>query len=194
MQYYQRGLLQRKARIRPGKVPCTALHAWRQCVYRDISCITQMTPVPFTQFYPKPALCIATVCKISEPYDSCIDTGAHPPFVEVNAIWDTGAMRSTISTQVAQKLGLFPIGQTRVCHADGESICNYYVVNLLLPNGIEVKMLMVNDGRLTDTDMLIGMDIITLCDFAITSSGAETKFSFQVPSCLDIDFEQTGMP
>lgn len=55
-------------------------------------------------------------------------------------------MRSTISTQVANNLNLMPLGQTRVCHADGESICNYYVINLLLPNKIEIKMLMVNDA------------------------------------------------
>ena len=97
-------------------------------------------------------------------------------------------MRSTISTQIAKKLNLSPLGQARVCHADGESFCNYYVVNLLLPNRIEIKMLMVNDGRLTDTDMLIGMDVISLCDFAITNAGTETKFSFQIPSTIDIDF------
>lgn len=148
-----------------------------------------MKSVPYTQTYPKPALCISTVCKISEPYDPALDSEAHPVFHELNAIWDTGAMRSTISTQIAQQLNLMPLGQTRVCHADGESICNYYLVNLLLPNKIEIKMLMVNDGKLTDTDMLIGMDVISMCDFAITDSGAETKFSFQIPSSLDIDFE-----
>ena len=42
---------------------------------------------------------------------------------------------------------------------------------------------------MADADMLIGMDVITLCDFAITNSGAETKFSFQAPSQFDIDFE-----
>jgi predicted aspartyl protease len=149
-----------------------------------------MNPVPYTQTYPKPALCIATTCKISEPYDAAFDTGEHPPYIELSAIWDTGAMRSTISTQIAERLNLIPLGQTRVCHADGESICNYYVVNLLLPNRIEIKMLMVNDGKLTDTDMLIGMDIISLCDLTITSPGPETKFSFQIPSNLDIDFEK----
>ena len=149
-----------------------------------------MKSVPYTQTYSKPALCISTACKISEPYDVSMDPGEHPPYIELNAIWDTGAMRSTISTQIAQELKLIPLGQTRVCHADGESICNYYVVNLLLPNKIEIKMLMVNDGKLTDTDMLIGMDVISLCDFTITNPGTETKFSFQVPSCLDIDFEK----
>ncbi len=38
--------------------------------------------------------------------------------------------------------------------------------------------------------MLIGMDIISLCDFAITNSGKNTKFSFQIPSVFDIDFER----
>ena len=147
-----------------------------------------MKPVPYSKTFPNPTLCISTVCKISEPYDETMDTGEHPPYVELNAIWDTGAMRSTISTQIVRRLNLIPIGQNKVCHADGESICNYYVVNLLLPNKIEIKMLMVNDGKLTDTDMLIGMDVITLCDFAITNLGKETKFSFQVPSALDIDF------
>ena len=104
-----------------------------------------MEAVPYTQVFSKPALCISTTCKISEPFDATFDSGAHPPYRELNAIWDTGAMRSTISTQIANELGLKPLGQTRVCHADGESICNYYVVNLLLPNKIEIKMLMVND-------------------------------------------------
>ena len=148
-----------------------------------------MKAVPYTQTYPKPALCISTRCKISEPYDASLDLGEHPPYLELNAIWDTGAMRSTISTKIAKKLQLVPLGQTRVCHADGESICNYFVVNLLLPNRIEIKMMMVNDGKLTDTDMLIGMDVISLCDFTITNPGPMTKFSFQVPSSLDIDFE-----
>lgn len=149
-----------------------------------------MKSIPFTAAYSKPALSISTVCKISEPYDASFDSGMHPPYHELNAIWDTGAMRSTISTKIAKKLNLIPLGQTRVCHADGESFCNYYVVNLLLPNRMEIKMLMVNDGKLTDTDMLIGMDVISLCDFAITNVGKETKFSFQIPSTVDIDFSK----
>ena len=166
------------------------MHTGRQCIYGYLSYTLPMRSVPYTQTYSKPALCISTVCKVSEPYDPDMDTEGHPAFLELNAIWDTGAMRSTISSQIVDKLKLMPLGQTRVCHADGESVCNYYVVNLLLPNKIEIKMLIVNDGKLTDTDMLIGMDVISLCDFAITDAGVGTKFSFQIPSSLDIDFER----
>lgn len=148
-----------------------------------------MKPIPFTATYNKPVSCISTNCKISVAYDQDLDkTGVHPTFFECEAIWDTGAMRSTISVNLAQKLGLIPLSQTKVFHADGESLCNCYLINLLLPNKIEVKMLMVNDGKMKDTDMLIGMDIISMCDFALTSPSSQTKFSFQVPSVYDIDF------
>lgn len=149
-----------------------------------------MKSVPFTAEFAKPAHCIETKCKLSEAFDAEMDpNGEHPRFMECNAIWDTGAMRTTISCELASRLGLIPLGQTRVLHTDGESICNYYVVNLLLPNKIEVKMLIVNDGKMKDTDMLIGMDIISMCDFAITGASAQKlKFSFQTPGVFDIDF------
>ena len=147
-----------------------------------------MKPVAFTSTYKKPVNSIVTRCKISAPFDQKYDKGEHPPFQECDAIWDTGAMRSTISVELTKRLDLKPFGQTRVFHADGESICNYYLINLLLPNKIEIQMLMVNDGNMKDTDMLIGMDIISMCDFSLTSTNDQTKFSFQIPSSLDIDF------
>lgn len=148
-----------------------------------------MKTIPFTATYNKPVSCISTICKISKAFDQDIDpTGVHPEYFECEAIWDTGAMRSTISLSLAWKIGLIPLGQTKVFHADGESICNYYVINLLLPNKIEVKMLIVNDGKMKDADFLVGMDIISMCDFALTSPSNTTKFSFQTPSVYNIDF------
>ena len=148
-----------------------------------------MKSVPYTITFPKTQGYIGTECKVCEAYDADLEPNVtHPAFVECNAIWDTGAMRSTISVNLAKRLGLVPYKQTKVFHADGVSIRNVYFVNLLLPNKIEVKNLSVPDGNMEDTDVLIGMDIITLCDFAVTSAGVETKFSFQVPSQFDIDF------
>jgi len=147
-----------------------------------------MEPVAFTTTYTKPATCITTTCKVSLPYDQTYDNGEHPEYVECEAIWDTGAMRSTISVALAEQLALSPLGQTVVYHADGESICNYHLINLLLPNKVEIAMLTVNSGQMKDADLLIGMDVITMCDFALTSPKGDTKFSFQIPSREDIDF------
>jgi hypothetical protein len=44
------------------------------------------------------------------------------------------------------------------------------------------------ESELTGMDVLIGMDIISSGDFAVTASQGKTKFSFQYPSTHDIDF------
>ena len=43
---------------------------------------------------------------------------------------------------------------------------------------------------LIDVDVLIGMDIISKGDFSITASQGKTKFSFQIPSTHDIDYDK----
>ena len=39
-------------------------------------------------------------------------------------------------------------------------------------------------------DVVIGMDIITRGDFAVTNLDGKTTFSFRIPSLADIDFVQ----
>jgi hypothetical protein len=43
-------------------------------------------------------------------------------------------------------------------------------------------------GSRFHADILIGMDIITLGDFAVSNFEGVTKFSFRVPSLSHIDF------
>jgi len=76
-----------------------------------------------------------------------------------------------------------------VYHANGSSDVNTYGVNILLPNNIGFHALKVTEGILTGIDVLIGMDIISKGDFAITSFHGNTKFSFNMPSTHDIDFD-----
>ena len=105
-------------------------------------------------------------------------------------IWDTGATGSAITSEVAKKLGLKPITMTDVHTAGGIRACNVYMVDLLLPNDILVSNVQVTEADMTSNDVLIGMDIITLGDFAITNFGGKTRFSFSIPSTRTIDFVQ----
>lgn len=50
-------------------------------------------------------------------------------------------------------------------------------------------MIPVTEGCLNGADMLIGMDIIGLGDFAITHKNMGTVFSFQIPSTHEYDFK-----
>ncbi|MCM1532279.1 MAG: hypothetical protein NC048_08080 [Bacteroides sp.] len=114
--------------------------------------------------------------------------GAREPEVRTTALWDTGATISTISKKIADELNLIPFAKSKMFHAGGEGITNLYKVNMFLPNGVGVRAITVIEGILNGCEVLIGMDIITLGDFAITNKNGKTVFSFQTPSSNEYDF------
>ena len=65
---------------------------------------------------------------------------------------------------------------------------NLYQIDLYLPNEIYLNDLKVTEGELTGCDMLIGMDIITKGDFAISNYNGKTTFTFRTPSLETLDF------
>jgi len=111
-----------------------------------------------------------------------------PPLLEFNALWDTGATASVISQEVATKLELLPEGTAKVYHAQGSKLVSKYFVNLGLPNRVQVVGVEVLEGVLEGCDVLLGMDIINMGDFALTNLEGVTMLSFQMPSVHHIDF------
>ena len=108
--------------------------------------------------------------------------------LEFNALWDTGATNSVITQDVVTKLELLPEGTSKVFHAQGSEDVPNYFVNLGLPNGVAIVGVQVVQGVLEGCDLLIGMDIINLGDFAITNKDGKTVLSFIMPSLNHIDF------
>ena len=106
-----------------------------------------------------------------------------------NAIWDTGAEESVITEKVAQELGLKPVGIVKVHTASGPAMANEYLVNIWLPNNVMVPNLLVIEGKIAGRcEVLIGMDIISKGDFAVTNYNGRTVFTFRLPSVGCIDF------
>ena len=107
----------------------------------------------------------------------------------VRAIWDTGATNSVINQKVVDACGLVATGAAQCQGVHGNSIVDTYFVNIMLPNGIGHAMIRVSKGDLGTADMLIGMDLITLGDFAVTNKDGQTMFSFRYPSQLHTDYK-----
>ena len=106
-----------------------------------------------------------------------------------NAIWDTGATNTVITQKVVSDCGLKPIGMTKVQTAKGESISPVYFASIFLPNKVVIPQLRVTEGIIAgDAEVLIGMDIISHGDFAVTNKDGKTIFSFRLPSIERIDF------
>lgn len=105
------------------------------------------------------------------------------------AIWDTGATSCSITQNVVDACGLVPTGMTVVHGVHGAQTTETFLINLYLPNKVGIIGIRAAKGILGDTaDILIGMDVITMGDFAITNKGGDTVFSFRVPSIARYDF------
>ncbi len=105
------------------------------------------------------------------------------------ALWDTGSTMTVISDDLASKLNLEPVGYMMAETAGGHFKAKKYVISLNLPNRLNIENVMIASGKLgPGIDILIGMDIITLGDFAITNYNNKTVFSYRFPSSEVIDF------
>ena len=103
-------------------------------------------------------------------------------FTRCTAIWDTGATITCITPQIASSLALKPISVTTVRGVnDSELLCPLYVIDLRLPNGLIITTNAV-ETQVAGTDILIGMDVISRGDFALTHNKiGEMIFSFVIP-------------
>lgn len=110
------------------------------------------------------------------------------PF-NTRGIWDTGATGTVITQKVVDALQLQPTGYTTVHTAGGIVDSPTFLVDVVLSSGVRVTELNVTLGNLYDSvDLLIGMDIIQLGDFAVTNFNGNTCMSFRIPSLHQIDY------
>lgn len=126
-------------------------------------------------------------------------TPSHPPtkgFSPFKAIWDTGASGSVITQKVVSAVGLAPTGVTRTRGVHGVNDANVYLVGIHIPTcDVTFHALRVTEGDLgEDAQILIGMDVISMGDFAVTNCEGKTTFSFRLPSMERIDFSTHRAP
>jgi len=152
-------------------------------------------PFPVTAFIsqaPSRARELKNQIYISEAYDpSTGDT--EPKRKEYVCIWDTGATNTVVTKKVVNDLGLIPTGKVKVQSVGQGALVNEfevdtYVVNIFLPNKVGIIGVRVSEGTIGSVDVLIGMDIIAMGDFAITNQEGKTAWTFRMPSMGKIDF------
>ena len=110
--------------------------------------------------------------------------------MKATALWDTGANVCCISKSVAEALEMVSTGRKRIQTPSGTSIYKTYLVDLILPNHVEIKDVEVCESEIGDQGLglLVGMNIITMGDFSVTNHNGKTVFSFRVPSMQRVDY------
>jgi hypothetical protein len=143
----------------------------------------------FTIAYNGRVNVLVTDIKVSLPVLPNINPASLPVYSS-KAIWDTGASGSVITKKATESLKLLPISKMQVHGVNGSTIQNVYLVSITLPNNVTIGLVRVTecDSLNGPFDVLIGMDIIGLGDFAVSNSNNQTVMSFRIPSISKIDF------
>lgn len=151
-------------------------------------------PKSFTAKYNGRAHVLTTDVVIGQAFDPAKVSRPPGKTYTYKGIWDTGATNTVITAKVAHDCGLIPIGITNVETANGTRQCNVYLVSILLPNTVGITPLRVTEVVLNgDSEVLIGMDVISRGDFSVTCNDGNTLFSFRYPSTRAIDFVKEHM-
>lgn len=115
--------------------------------------------------------------------------------IEVKALWDTGASVTAISMDVVTQLGLVVQGKMKISTPASSKLVNTYLVDIGLPNNVIVSNVKVCDSDIGEQGigLLIGMNIISLGDFAVSNYEGKTNFSFRIPSQRAVDYRAAAV-
>lgn len=129
---------------------------------------------------------------ILTPVDLFFDVYNEVTSYSTTALWDTGAMLSVISPEVAAKLKLDIVDTIQIAGINGESLAEVSIISIRFPNGAIIKDVRVAICSMSmENEMIIGMDVITQMDIAITNGMGQTQFSFAIPPFENrIDFSK----
>ena len=108
----------------------------------------------------------------------------------VNALWDTGSTITCVSEELAKKLSMISTGKTIINTPNGVKEKDTYLVDIILPNKVKLKEIVVCETEIGNQgiDVIIGMDIINLGDFAVSNFENRTVFTFRFPSMGTTDY------
>jgi hypothetical protein len=130
--------------------------------------------------------------KLSVSKELLVGSSGNPDTKGMQAIWDTGASGSCITSKVVKELGLIPYSKLRVLTASGEVFQNVYKVCFHLPHDVSINLTVTEvPGLQNKFDALVGMNIISMGDFTISNFEGRTCLSFRMPSQARTDYTGT---
>jgi hypothetical protein len=112
--------------------------------------------------------------------------------LSTSAMWDTGAVMSAITPETREKLKSKTVNRIKIAAIHTTQEVDVVLVTIELPNRVIKQTIEVAVCNIaSNAGMIIGMDIISLGDFALSNGNGQTLFSFAVPPFMDkIDFSK----
>lgn len=116
---------------------------------------------------------ITPVILDASDYDT--SSSAEGTVENVNALWDTGATVSVLSTDMVRRLGLVPQDVVWVRSYNGTPVkTNVYRVDIVMNDEIRLDFIEAIEASLPSSDMLLGMNVIGMGDLHIVHPDYKT--------------------
>jgi predicted aspartyl protease len=112
--------------------------------------------------------------------------------LSTDALWDTGASISAITPDIMDKLKAVPVSKRTITGIHSTQVVDVVYITVDLPNSVIKKNIEAAVCNIpSNVGMILGMDIILLGDFALSSGNSQTLFSFAAPPFKEkIDFSK----
>lgn len=127
-------------------------------------------------------------------FDGALITNEHiclnDKLIPIKALWDTGSSESVISSNLVKKLSLRAIGSALLNGTSLSCKTKVYEIILLLEEKQRISLQVTESPQIggSGIDLLIGLDVISMCDFAISSDNENVCMTVRFPSKGLIDF------
>ena len=106
--------------------------------------------------------------------------------LSTDALWDTGASISAITPEIKDKLKVTTIDKKTIASVHSTQVVDIAYITVELPNNVIKKNIKVAVCNITlNIGMILGMDIISMGDFALSNGNNQTLISFAVPPFQD---------
>jgi hypothetical protein len=144
-----------------------------------------------TEHFPGHAAVLTSKVSVTSGFDNKACPVGYPKELkksEFIGIWDTGATMSAITQNVVDALGLVQTGARQIHGVHGAETVPTFNVAFHLSSGVIFTSITASLGKLVGADILLGMDVIGMGDFAVTNHKRYTTISLRIPSQECIDF------
>lgn len=121
-------------------------------------------------------------------FDGFLTTDEHIDYddklIPIKALWDTGSSESVISSKLVRKLSLHPIGSALLNGTSLSCKTKIYEIILLFAEKQRIALQVTESPQISNSgiDLLIGLDVISMCDFAISTDNENICMSIRFPS------------
>lgn len=129
---------------------------------------------------------IITECRICPPVNYSKGVAPDNVYTTRKALWDTGSTNTLISSKIVKYLHLSPFGRSDISGINGSFETDNYLVHIGIPTGDVITNVLAIEDDNEDYEAVIGMDIISLGDFAFSNKDGHSTFSFRIPSSEEI--------